>query len=445
MTLLIVLTMSSAAGAAQARSLDQPATPMASPAGSPAASPIASPAASPVATPPAPTAWVELGPDGAQIARAIADGTTCPPITLDGAPHPMQPRTAPGAAFPVTVCEATIPKGTKSAAVASTPLHLLNRTPKRVAVVGDTGCRLADPNAFQACDNPAKWPFATIAQQIAAWQPDLIIHVGDYYYREDPCPKGNAGCAGSPTGDTWASWNADFFTPAAPLLSSAPWVFIRGNHEMCDRGGNGWFTFLDPRPMPAKCQTYTEPYAVQAGDVQLLVMDTSAASDGSAPADQVAEYGKELATIKQLAGPNAWFLTHKPVWALVQFGKDRTLATGTKALQTASNFALPGGVQMAFAGHIHLAEVIGFAAEANRAPMFISGNGGTELDDPLTVKIPGTEIGGVPVAGGEAASTFGYLTLEPGANDAWTASARDVNGSTLWTCAVQSKTAGCVP
>lgn len=46
--------------------------------------------------------------------------------------------------------------------------------------------------------------------------------------------------------DSWEAWRADFFAPAAPLLSRAPWVPARGNHELCSRAGPGWFYFLDP-------------------------------------------------------------------------------------------------------------------------------------------------------------------------------------------------------
>lgn len=173
--------------------------------------------------PRAPVTWVELGPNGVLIACAITASTSCPEITLDCAARTLQTRATPaGPAFAVTVCEAAIPAGTGAAAIGGSALHVLNGTPKRVAVIGDTGCRLETPDAYQACDDTTSWPFATIAQQIAAWQPDLVIHVGDYLYRQDPCPDGDTGCAGSPTGDTWASWNADFFAPAAPLLSAAP-------------------------------------------------------------------------------------------------------------------------------------------------------------------------------------------------------------------------------
>ncbi len=58
--------------------------------------------------------------------------------------------------------------------------------------------------------------------------------------------RGNAhDCAGSPWGYGWDAWNADFFTPAAPLLAAAPWAAVRGNHESCARAGQGWWRFLD--------------------------------------------------------------------------------------------------------------------------------------------------------------------------------------------------------
>jgi hypothetical protein len=54
------------------------------------------------------------------------------------------------------------------------------------------------------------------------------------------------GCKGSPYGDNWDTWKADFFKPAAPLLAVAPWIATRGNHEICARAGLGFMLFLDP-------------------------------------------------------------------------------------------------------------------------------------------------------------------------------------------------------
>jgi len=89
------------------------------------------------------------------------------------------------------------------------------------------------------CDDPAAWPFARVAMTAAGFAPDLVIHVGDYHYRETPCAD-RAGCANSPHGDTWRAWQADFFDPAEGLLASAPWIMLRGNHEDCLRAGAGW-------------------------------------------------------------------------------------------------------------------------------------------------------------------------------------------------------------
>ena len=134
---------------------------------------------------------------------------------------------------------------------------------KSIAAFGDTGCRLksaktaakegdtddADARGkFQDCNNPTLWPFAQVAQSVADAKPDLVIHVGDYLYRESACPTGDAGCARSPYGDDWPTWKADFFAPAAPALRAAPWIVVRGNHEICRRAGPGYFRLLDPTP-----------------------------------------------------------------------------------------------------------------------------------------------------------------------------------------------------
>src|SRR4029078_370637 len=66
--------------------------------------------------------------------------------------------------------------------------------------------------------------------------------------RGPPSAAGNAGCARSPYGDDWPTWKADFFAPAAPALRAAPWIVVRGNHQICRRAGPGYFRLLDPTP-----------------------------------------------------------------------------------------------------------------------------------------------------------------------------------------------------
>ncbi len=94
------------------------------------------------------------------------------------------------------------------------PLPLARSNPQRIVILGDSGCRLEDGRAAQACNDPNAWPFSKIAAAAAAARPDLVIHVGDYQYREAACPPGNTGCAGSLWGYGWDAWKADFFQPA---------------------------------------------------------------------------------------------------------------------------------------------------------------------------------------------------------------------------------------
>jgi hypothetical protein len=158
-------------------------------------------------------AYVVLGPQGPVARAVLAQASSCPDITIDGAQQPMSVRALPDATFPVLVCERIIPAGATSASLENSPLPLPRPALKSIAAFGDTGCRLksaktaakegdADDDAargkFQDCNNPTLWPFAQVAQSVADAKPDLVIHVGDYLYRESACPTGDAGCARSP-------------------------------------------------------------------------------------------------------------------------------------------------------------------------------------------------------------------------------------------------------
>ena len=248
-------------------------------------------------------AFVVLGEEGRSIARAITSGAACPVLVVDGsllrmtirapaATLPLRPtRSVPEeskpSAFPVQVCEAMLPAGAIHASIGDRALPVVRAEPRRIVVIGDTGCRMKlSDRIFQACNDARQWPFAQIAAAAAAAAPDLVIHVGDYHYRENVCPADNAGCAGSPWGYGWDAWNADLFIPARPLLATAPWVVVRGNHESCDRAGQGWWRFLDPHPLvPGRdCNDaardeagdYSEPYTVPIGaETQLIVFDSS--------------------------------------------------------------------------------------------------------------------------------------------------------------------------
>jgi hypothetical protein len=277
-----------------------------------------------------------------------------------------------------------------------------------------------------------------IAKSVASWQPELIIHVGDYIYREAPCPLGNSGCAGSPFGDNWETWDADFFSPASVLLSSAPWVFTRGNHEMCTRAGKGWFRFLDYQIPLSDCVEFTEPYAIDIGTVQLLMLDSASADDFSAPPELVEIYANQIAELSELANDDSWFVTHRPIWGVGEFNDE--LFTTNPTLQSATENLLKLGINLVLSGHLHLFEMLRF--DGNRSPQFIVGNSGTKLDSPITVPIDGLEIAGAIIDQGVSFDNFGFVTME-NAGNSWKVSVRDVNGKEIIPCVIEGNFVNC--
>ncbi|MEB3362427.1 MAG: metallophosphoesterase [Synechococcaceae cyanobacterium] len=132
------------------------------------------------------------------------------------------------------------------------PAALPSRLDKLV-IFGDTGCRLLG-RSIQACNDPNDWPLAAVVRALTRQRADLAIFLGDFFYREAPCPSANnAQCGGSPaplvgvpfTDSGWG-WVADALLPMAPLLESLPLLVLRGNHELCSRGANGYFLLFDP-------------------------------------------------------------------------------------------------------------------------------------------------------------------------------------------------------
>jgi hypothetical protein len=381
-----------------------------------------------------PPAWLEFGPDGRLIARVIV-AADCPAIALDGIETAMAPRTRPSEAFPVVACEATVPFGVETASIVGQSLPIPDAPYARIAVIGDTGCRLDSwegGSSYQACNDPTAWPFAQVAASVAAWQPDLIVHVGDYLYREDPCPASEPGCAGSPHGDNWPTWNADFFTPASALLGVAPWVFMRGNHETCARNAEGWFAHLDTRPYQPTCQQFTEPYVTTLNGLSLAVIDSAEAGDETPTPEETSEFKRQFERLAQLAPAGSWLVTHRPVHGILE-GTRGEFEVETATFKDATGGTLPGAYALILSGHIHIAEAIAFEASSDRPPQLISGNSGTALDDIPTASPTAGQLGDPTVEDAETLSLFGFLTLEPDGGS-WIATQRDATGLPIVGC-----------
>ena len=384
-------------------------------------------------------AWIEYGadPDTAIARTIVTTGGDCPAIAIDGVERKMAVRAAATEDYEVTVCEASFPRSAQSVRIGGTelPARKLNAHAK-VALLGDTGCRRKEGDPPQDCDDAAAWPFATVAASIAKWDPDLVLHVGDYYYREAKSCNDKGKCKGKVY--DWKRWNADFFEPAAPLLANAPWVFVRGNHEECKRAGEGWFRFLDPRRFTwesaAQCKSnlnFTPPYLVNAGGMQLIVLDSSALKENDK--DQAKMIASQLELFGGLSG-DAWLMLHHPFWGARS--KDRTeTETLWKAWSRAGTATKP--ISLVLTGHTHLLQVTSFGD--GRPPQAIVGNGGTALakkaDQPAS-------IGGRSVKHFMQYDDFGFIAATPSAGG-WTFDVRDVNGNSVGRCAVTATSIVC--
>lgn len=371
--------------------------------------------------------WTQAGAQGEWLLRTVyAGGASCP--------APAAVRAMPSDSFPVLVCQQRLDAAPVRLPGMARPAAAPPTGVRRVVGIGDTGCRASEQN----CADPASWPFAQVAHAVLGANGDLTVHVGDYIYRETV-----RDCGGlQPCGDNWKAWRADWFAPVGELLAARPWVFARGNHEDCTRGGRGWFLFFDPRDVPAGgCAGTTDPYAVQVPGVgTLLIMDTACApwySTGCWPLDgqndstrAIPAYAAQLARLPALvpAGQPAWLVTHVPTWARDFPGQPDSV--GAFILQSALRRAFPTGelppaVALSLVGHVHAWEALDFAAP--RTPLLVLGDGGTSESVGLPTSMP-SPLGGVAVDGYWSGLAFGYTTMDATASG-WTVTLVPVSGS----------------
>lgn len=448
--------------------------------------------------------WVIIGTDLVGNNQAIARVATsyvlpsgepiCPTINIDGISSRMTMRVPAGlmalrptdyqpsvpADFPVSVCEAILPSNAKVASVAGQPLPIPKKIPNRILLIGDSGCRM-DTTTLQNCDDPSNWPFSTLTQFAAQLEPDLVMHMGDYQYREVPCSS-SGGCptdANSPWGYGWNTWQADFFTPAAPLLAKAPWIVVRGDHEICTRGGQGWFRFLDPNPYTEvrSCNNanndvianYSSSYAVDlGGGSRIVVYDSSDVSTGNTVSDPSNNYYQQFMQAYLLAGnpfyTNTIFTNHHPILGYT-IPKSKSVPPGNVTLQgvmnsvmsylypsIAANSYYPNSINMAFHGHVHSMQAINFAPTNPTYPAtIVSGGDGDALADPFPTTTPPFYTKDVVAPGLNPSNMiwnndYGFALLDRIGNSAfWKITLYDKSGNIFSVCTQSGRQLNCTP
>ena len=373
------------------------------------------------------SAWTFLGPDSSVWVRAIlpenlpenASEKNCPTLTVDSQSIPMKVRSFKvSAAFPVLVCEAQISPTAQRVEMNKKVLPSPVLNPQRIVILGDTGCVIKAAHGTtraQACNDPKQWPFAQIAQAAAKLKPDLVVHVGDYHYRESSCPASQESCKGSISGDRWESWGQDFFTPAEPLLKAAPWVFTRGNHEICARAGEGWFRFLETRPALPTCSDRMAPYTVRLAGLSLAMIDA---------ADDL-NISPSLAKLSQSLQGGEWLVLHRPFLTPGADHGNQTQATLPPQMEG------PGKIGAVLAGHQHRLSLNQFSD--SRPPELITGNGGALLDRPSD-RASNKGTSSLSEFSSTLFDQFGFITLDRQPDSTWLLTVRDTQGNSVTQC-----------
>lgn len=351
--------------------------------------------------------------------------------------------------FPTTFCVAPVPDGARDALIEPTttvaatvypgnlqpplPEWPVNGRPRSIAVIGDAGCEVPSSTVGstqnQDCQND--WPLEPLSAHAAVQShPDLVVHVGDYVYREAPEGANDAtpGCDSQGQAADWACLIKDFLRPAQAFLAEAPFVFARGNHEDCtpSKVGRGaeWFRYFATVPRKNnECyslpQVQTEPVQINAGTLHFVLFDSSSASESNQPNQvQAARFAKWFNEVNDLAANHPkhdyFLITHKPLWMVKQASSagvtwiNPTLASAVR--QTAKG-ALADNIDLVLSGHLHMYQMLDFL-KSTRPPQLTVGSSGTTLDTPPDdTKVEGKTVDGEIVQHSVSRGVHGYALL----------------------------------
>lgn len=432
------------------------------------------------------------------VARALVDaGGGCPrveasgtdgPVSLDMTPRLPGPNAAPVFST-VLACSVSLPVGLDSATIAGQSIPAAMRPEVHtIGMFADSGCRL-DASRIQNCNAPDEWPLQQIVSNLVSAKPDLILDPGDYVYREIACPEarldhcaGTIGpAAGFPFSETDLGWVQEFFEPAREMFPVAPIAFLRGNHEDCGRGGNGWFLYLDVHPdSMATCDPILTDAGLKAPPAQttpswvfevpvaegrilrVAMVDSAYGSDRELTPwveQQRTMYQQAYELSAPRAGVETWMETHRPVFGMISTrllpASNPLAEPWTSDGQMVASYGLIDRYDLLISSHLHLAQVIQVPGQP---ASIVVGNGGALVEPSDGYVVPPfgplANMDGSRIVDSLAPYPrptlvwsrveYGYAIATAGAAPGeWTIDQYDYNGSRSLACTLAARTISC--
>lgn len=383
--------------------------------------------------------WIQYTHNNKLMARATSIEKECPNINIDGKEIPMLFRAEKydiELKETVRICEQEVTNA-KQVSIRGNSLKLVATKINRFIVLGDTGCEASffDKHFVkQDCTDLNSWPFKTVADQVASVNPDLIIHMGDYSYRNKFTDKIDEA---KNKDLQWFFMKQDFFTPASNMLHSAPMLFVRGNHDKCELMGDAWFLFFDAQAHQKECLKQSPTYNLNINDLNFMVFDSAEAPSGPEYSLETLEkYKSDFATGINNLKKKAWLLIHHPIISLNELAQGETINSKIPAQVISDAFleSYTKNLPIAISGHFHLMADI--KRKTDGFEQFITGNGGTIIHkakrDAYTyfAKDENEQV--------QARVKYGYLQFDRKDDNNWKVTAYSMHGIELYTTMVSN-------
>ncbi|MGN7678531.1 MAG: metallophosphoesterase [Anaplasma sp.] len=355
--------------------------------------------------------WSQAAADNKLSVRAVVSpGEDCPILRVNSSNVKMGVRAPPESGkFEDKVCESLLPTSITKRRIEIDGRGLPDiaagdrRDSIKVAIIGDTGCRISRLSK-QDCKSPEKWPVRKVLEGVTGQNADLVVHVGDYLYREVECPD-EEKCDKHVYGDNSLTWAADWLSPLQSVSEKVAFIFVRGNHENCERAYRGWFRYLDGHPLSKRryenCERISDSWVFDlkqwfGSNVGFQVYDSSSSGEVFYHKQDIWDLrSKFLEGGKHDRGLQMLLLTHRPLWASHRkYGMEYY---GNLPQVKAIGEVLPEEFVAVVSGHIHLGQILSVrrrkpsegasgssqgykAATGSYITQIISGNGGTLLE-----------------------------------------------------------------